>query len=65
MNNYRRNYFSFGLGTIGRDMVYSLISMWLMFFLSDALDLTDSTLGWIVGSKRASIQAIAASMSPR
>ncbi len=33
------NRFSFGIGTIGRDMSYTLISMYLMFYLTDVLDL--------------------------
>lgn len=48
-SNYRRNYFTFGMGTIGRDMVYSLISMYMMFFLTDILSLTNNTLWWITG----------------
>lgn len=48
-NNYRRNYVSFGLGTIGRDMVYSLISMYLIFYLTDILSLSNNTLWWITG----------------
>ena len=33
------NRLSFGVGTIGRDMSYTLISMYLMFYLTDVLDL--------------------------
>lgn len=33
------NRFTFGIGTIGRDMSYTLISMYLMFYLTDVLDL--------------------------
>ncbi|PIE04247.1 MAG: sugar transporter [Spirochaetales bacterium] len=43
----RRNRYSFGLGTIGRDMVYSLISMYLMFYLTDILQLSNAVLWWI------------------
>ncbi len=35
----KSNRFSFGVGTIGRDMSYTLISMYLMFYLTDVLDL--------------------------
>jgi sugar (glycoside-pentoside-hexuronide) transporter len=42
-----RNRFTFGLGTIGRDMLYALVSMYLMFYLTDILDLPDSTLWWL------------------
>jgi melibiose permease/lactose/raffinose/galactose permease len=39
-----RNRYSFALGTIGRDMLYTLVSTYLNFYLTDALDLPDSTL---------------------
>lgn len=45
----KRNQFTFGLGTIGRDMLYSLVSMYLMFYLTDILQLPDSTLWWLTG----------------
>jgi melibiose permease/lactose/raffinose/galactose permease len=35
----RRNLWTFGAGTIGRDMVYTLVSLYLVFFLSDVLRL--------------------------
>lgn len=35
----KSNRFTFGVGTIGRDMSYTLISMYLMFYLTDILDL--------------------------
>lgn len=47
MNYDRRNNFTFGLGTIGRDMLYSLISMYLIFYLTDILRLSDATMWWI------------------
>jgi len=45
----KRNRMTFGLGTLGRDMVYSLISMFLIFYLTDVLVLPTSTLWWIFG----------------
>ena len=42
-----KNRFTFGLGTVGRDMVYTLISMYLMFYLTDILDLDTATLWWV------------------
>jgi len=33
----RRNLWTFGIGTVGRDMVYTLVSLYLVFFLSDVL----------------------------
>ena len=41
------NRWTFGLGTIGRDMVYSLVSMYLVFYLTDILQLPDGTMWWI------------------
>lgn len=44
------NRYMFGLGTIGRDMLYTVVSMYLMFFLTDILDLPDSTMWWMTGA---------------
>ena len=35
-----RNRYGFGLGTIGRDAAYTLISMFLLFYLSDILEVS-------------------------
>ncbi len=48
-HSYKRNRYTFGLGTIGRDMVYSLISMYLMFYLTDVINIPTSVLWWITG----------------
>jgi len=48
MTNKRNKYF-FGLGTIGRDMFYSVISMYLLWFLTEILDLSDQMLAWTGG----------------
>ncbi len=45
--NHKRNRFAFGLGTIGRDMVYSLISMFLLFYLTDVIEVDTGALWWI------------------
>nr|NLD39976.1 MFS transporter [Actinomycetales bacterium] len=45
----RRNRVTFAAGTFGRDMVYTLQSMFLIFFLTDILDLPDSTMWWVSG----------------
>ncbi|MDR3276370.1 MAG: glycoside-pentoside-hexuronide (GPH):cation symporter [Treponema sp.] len=37
----KRNKLYFGLGTIGRDMYYAMVSMYLMVYLSEALKLSD------------------------
>lgn len=48
-DNYRRNHITFGLGTIGRDMIYALISMYLIFYMTDILELSTGTLWWVTG----------------
>jgi len=44
------NRYMFGLGTIGRDMLYTMVSMYLLFFLTDILNLPDSTMWWMTGA---------------
>lgn len=44
-----KNRFTYGLGTIGRDMVYTMVSMYLMFYLTDVLQLNDNVLWWVTG----------------
>lgn len=44
-----RNRITFGLGTIGRDMLYSLVSMYLIFYLTDILHTDSKTLWWLTG----------------
>jgi len=48
-DTFKRNRYTFGLGTIGRDMVYSLISMYLIFYLTDVINLPTNTLWWVAG----------------
>jgi len=48
-NNSIRNRFTFGLGTIGRDMVYAIVSMFLIFYLTDVINLPTSTMIWVAG----------------
>lgn len=38
------NRWAFGVGTIGRDMVYAMISMFLIFYLTDVLNFSDTTI---------------------
>lgn len=47
LNYDKRNRFTFGLGTIGRDMVYSMVSMYLIYYLTDIIKLPTKTLWWI------------------
>lgn len=49
MNEHKRNRYTFGLGTIGRDMVFALMNMYLIFYLTDVLNLETSTLWWATG----------------
>ncbi len=44
------NRYMFGLGTVGRDMLYTVVSMYLLFFLTDILNLPDSTMWWMTGA---------------
>ena len=41
----RRNKYCFGLGTVGRDALYSLVSMYLMTHLTEVVGLSDFYLG--------------------
>ncbi|WP_312650892.1 glycoside-pentoside-hexuronide (GPH):cation symporter [Proteiniclasticum sp.] len=43
-SNFRKNKFSFGMGTIGRDMVYTMVSMYLMVFITEVVGVSDQTL---------------------
>lgn len=43
--NYdRRNKYCFGLGTIGRDMFYTMVSMYIMVYITEVLIVPDATL---------------------
>lgn len=43
------NRYFFGMGTIGRDMFYATVSMFLIYFLTEVLDLDDWTFAWVGG----------------
>lgn len=43
----KRNHYTFGLGTIGRDMLYTMVTMYLMFYLTDIVEHGDKTLWWV------------------
>lgn len=49
MKYFKRNRFTFGLGTIGRDMLYTMISMYLVFYLTDILEISNTVLWWLTG----------------
>ncbi|QXT61955.1 glycoside-pentoside-hexuronide (GPH):cation symporter [Tessaracoccus palaemonis] len=47
MRNAAGTRWGFGLGTLGRDMVAALVSLYLMFYLTDVLDISGAQLGVI------------------
>ncbi len=40
----KSNRYFFGLGTVGRDMLYSMVSMFLLWYLTEVLNLSDSVM---------------------
>lgn len=46
----KRNRYMFGLGTIGRDMLYSMVSMYLLVYLTEILNLPNATMWWMTGA---------------
>jgi len=45
----KANRYFFGLGTVGRDMLYSLVSMYLIVYMTEILNLSDNTMWWMAG----------------
>ena len=43
-NTDRRNRFFFGLGTVGRDMLYAMVSMYIMVYITEVRGVSDATL---------------------
>lgn len=43
----RRNKWAFSIGTVGRDMVYALVSLYLIVFLTEVLNLPDAVMWWV------------------
>ena len=43
---FARNRWTFGVGTLGRDMVYALVSLYLIFFLTEVLNASDTFMWW-------------------
>ena len=39
-----RNRYFFGLGTVGRDMLYSMVSMFLLWYMTEILNLSDTVM---------------------
>lgn len=48
-NRNAKNTFFFGMGTIGRDMFYAMESMFLVYFLTEVLDLSDAMFAVVGG----------------
>lgn len=45
-----KNRWFYGLGTVGRDFYYTMVSMYLMFYLTDVLELDASTMWFVTGA---------------
>ncbi|MEI2776199.1 MAG: glycoside-pentoside-hexuronide (GPH):cation symporter [Tetrasphaera sp.] len=45
--DFRRNLWTFGVGTLGRDGVYTLVAFYLVVYLTDVLDVPSATMWWI------------------
>lgn len=45
----RSNRWAFAVGTVGRDMLYSLMALFLIVYLTEVLDLDNATLWWVNG----------------
>ncbi|MFT4296498.1 MAG: glycoside-pentoside-hexuronide (GPH):cation symporter [Micropruina sp.] len=43
---FQRNRWAFSVGTLGRDMVYALVSLYLIVFLTEVLDASDTFMWW-------------------
>ena len=43
---FARNRWAFSIGTLGRDMVYALVSLYLIVFLTEVLDASDTFMWW-------------------
>ena len=46
MKPHVRNRLFFSLGTVGRDMFYTTVSMFLIYYLTDVLNLSNKLLAW-------------------
>jgi Na+/melibiose symporter-like transporter len=44
--DFRRNQWTYGVGTLGRDAVYTLVSFYLVVYLTEVLNLGPS---WVSG----------------
>ncbi len=45
-----QNRFAFGLGTVGRDMLFATVNMFLLVYLTEILDLPDAVMWYMTGA---------------
>ena len=45
-----QNRYAFGLGTVGRDMLFATVNMFLLVYLTEILDLPDATMWYMTGA---------------
>lgn len=45
-----QNRFAFGLGTVGRDMLFATVNMFLLVYLTEILNLPDATMWYMTGA---------------
>lgn len=45
--DYGHNRWAYGVGTLGRDMVFALVGFYLVVYLTEVLDLPDATMWWV------------------
>ena len=43
---FARNRWAFSIGTLGRDMVYALVSLYMIVFITEVLDASDTFVWW-------------------
>ncbi len=48
-NLQRRNKWTFAVGTIGRDAVYTLVSMYFIYYLTEIVQVSNGVLAWVSG----------------
>jgi len=48
-SSFKCNRYTFGIGTVGRDMVYTMVSIYLIFYLTEILKIPTASLWWITG----------------
>ncbi|MDR2974564.1 MAG: glycoside-pentoside-hexuronide (GPH):cation symporter [Propionibacteriaceae bacterium] len=44
---HRRNKWTFAVGTTGRDAVYTLVSMYFIYYLTEIVQVSDAVLAWV------------------